>query len=101
MQYAPVRRFGRNASMRLISLWIVAITVAMTQPCNAGNQVLYVDADAPPGGNGQSWATALKDLSLARGIVDPGGGGATVYSQVWVAEGAYRPSIIFFGDPRY
>src|SRR5262245_34151928 len=66
----------------------------------AGNAVLYVDIDAPPGGDGLSWATALNGLEQARQIADPNGAGATTYGQVWVAEGTYKPSTIYGGDPR-
>src|SRR5262245_13940006 len=38
-----------------------------------GQTTLYVDDDAPPGGNGASWATAYRDLNeaLARAATLP------------------------------
>ena len=49
---------------------------------------IYVDADAPPGGDGTSWATAFRDLRVALGSVPDCPGSVT---EVWVAEGTYRP----------
>src|SRR5690606_33093528 len=50
---------------------------------------IHVDADAAPGGDGASWATAFPDLQ-------DGLAAAAALSQagpveVWVAEGVYRP----------
>ena len=60
----------------------------------AAQSVWRVDAGAPPGGNGASWATAfdsLDDALLAAGVDD----------QIWVAAGVYRPSVeVHPGDPR-
>lgn len=44
----------------------------------------YVDAAAPPGGNGQSWPTAFNDLQAALGVAGAG-------HQIWVAKGTYLP----------
>jgi predicted outer membrane repeat protein len=46
--------------------------------------IWYVDASAPPGGNGTSWARAYRELHLALGVADGG-------DQVWVARGSYYP----------
>ena len=47
--------------------------------------VVYVDASAPAGGNGESWATAHQELSDAFADLR--------YSdEIWIAEGTYRPS---------
>jgi hypothetical protein len=62
--------------------------VAITAP---GQVVLRVDRTAPPGGNGQSWATAYNDLQpalLAAGGI--AGGGTPV--QVWVRAATYKPA---------
>lgn len=45
---------------------------------------LHVDADAPPGGDGTSWATAINDLQDTLAMLD-------TESEVRVAEGVYRP----------
>jgi hypothetical protein len=46
--------------------------------------VLFVDADAAPGGDGASWATAFSDLATALRAAAAG-------DSVWVAEGLYLP----------
>jgi len=50
---------------------------------------IYVDADAAPGGDGASWATAMHDLqdalSLARASMDT--------AEIWIAEGTYTPGL--------
>ncbi len=50
---------------------------------------LFVDDDAPPGGDGHSWATAFKYLQDALAFVQsPDGAGI---SEIWVAAGTYTP----------
>ncbi|MFG0306712.1 MAG: M12 family metallo-peptidase [Phycisphaerales bacterium JB040] len=48
---------------------------------------IYVDADAAPGGDGATWATAMHDLqdalALARACLDT--------TEIWIAEGTYTP----------
>ncbi|MBN1908398.1 MAG: hypothetical protein JW818_01550, partial [Pirellulales bacterium] len=66
--------------------------------------VLLVDADAPTGGDGLTWATAYNDLqpALARSATlnadaDP----ANNIDSIWIAEGTYKPtSELEPGDPR-
>ncbi len=50
--------------------------------------VLYVNAAAAPGGDGLSWATALRDLQDA--LCRAGGSNGAV-QQIWVAAGTYKP----------
>ncbi len=45
---------------------------------------LYVDADAPPGGDGLSWATAFDSLEPAIDLANTAG-----VLEIWVAEGTY------------
>ena len=52
-------------------------------PCD-GQEVIYLDADAAAGGDGQSWGTAFTTLDEI--AAEPG-------QQVWVAEGVYRASV--------
>ncbi|MEL6796135.1 MAG: hypothetical protein AAFO89_04850, partial [Planctomycetota bacterium] len=47
----------------------------------------FVDADAPPGGDGLSWVTAFDDLQPAMELALPG-------DAIWLAEGVYVPSVI-------
>lgn len=51
-------------------------------------QIRYVDTDAPPAGDGQSWATAYHHLQDAiSDAINP----ANAVNQVWVANGTYMP----------
>jgi len=54
--------------------------------CPGGNR-LYVNAAAPAGGSGTSWATAFKHLQDALMT----GAGCTNISEIWVARGTYLP----------
>ncbi len=49
---------------------------------------LYVNASAPPNGDGQSWATAYQHVAQALEYAAAGGCGAL---EVWVARGTYMP----------
>ena len=51
--------------------------------------ILYVDAGAPPGGDGASWATAYTKLqdALATAAGSPG-----AVAEIWVAAGPYTPT---------
>ena len=49
---------------------------------------VFVDADAPAGGNGESWATAYRFLQ--DGLAEASGRGVPGV-EVWVAEGIYYP----------
>ena len=69
----------RNPRTLLMILLILSATVS-----TAGARVIYVDADASPGGDGQSWETAYKHLQDGLGAVVSG-------DQIWVANGIYRP----------
>lgn len=60
------------------------VFVAATLTDAAAGSVLHVDADAAPGGNGASWASAFVDLADALDVAIPG-------TQIWVREGTYRP----------
>ena len=51
----------------------------------AAGEVIYVNADAPGGGNGQTWDKAYKYLQDA--LYKP----PTRGDEIWVAEGTYKP----------
>jgi predicted outer membrane repeat protein len=78
---SPLRRlvWGRVFSGLVLSLAAVA----------QGQSILYVDVDAPPGGDGSSWETAFNDLQDA--LAEAAGSGGTV-TEIRVAEGVYRPA---------
>ena len=67
---------------------VLALGLLLLQPLAAracGGGVICVDADAPTGGNGQTWGTAYKYLQDALAA-------ATGGSEIWVAEGLYKPA---------
>ena len=73
-------------SSRLLRVSSALLAVALCEaPSRA--QILYVDDSAPPGGDGSSWALAIRDLGLALTVASH-----SSVSQVWVAEGRYLPS---------
>ncbi len=49
--------------------------------------ILYVDVDASGAGDGSSWANAYTDLAVALRSTHP-------FSEVWVAEGIYKPGTV-------
>jgi len=67
-------------------VWYVDdVAVGGDQPQSS---VLHVSSDAPAGGNGSTWATALDDLQDALVMASCSGG---VVDEVHVAEGTYLP----------
>ena len=63
----------------------IAMILTLTATVHGGS-VLYVDDDAPPGGDGTSWKTAYRFLQDA--LADASQGGA---NQIRVAQGVYQP----------
>lgn len=56
--------------------------------------IWHVNASAPPGGDGLSWATAMNSLNSAMSV-------ATPVDRIWVAAGKYFPENLFDPtDPR-
>ncbi len=53
-----------------------------------GQSILYVDDDAPAGGDGQTWASAYASLQDALAAAAGSGG---LVTEIWIAEGTYRP----------
>ncbi len=64
----------------------VSITAAAVQL--PPDSVIYVDADAVGGGGGSSWTNAFTDLADALALAP----GCPNVTQIWVAEGTYRPT---------
>ncbi|MBL9148463.1 MAG: right-handed parallel beta-helix repeat-containing protein [Phycisphaerae bacterium] len=74
--------------MRLNTIRAATVMVALAVTASATAAVRYVDAGAPVGGDGLSWATAYRDLqaALAAASANP------AIDELWVAEGRYVPS---------
>jgi hypothetical protein len=62
----------------------VALPLTGDQTARANPGIIYVDADAT-GGDGTSWAEAFTSVQEALFTADPG-------SEIWVAEGVYKPT---------
>src|SRR5690606_2180019 len=80
-------RRGIEASILLTLALYLALFVALsatTTPVQAQSTVIYVDADASPGGDGSSWAAAYTSLQDALAVVEEG-------DEIWVAVGVYYP----------
>ena len=56
--------------------------------CSSVGPVMYVDATAPSGGDGSSWAEAFNELHEALEMVGP----TTCSLEIWVARGTYTPT---------
>jgi len=67
---------------------ICAVNLLAVSTAHAGN-ILYVDDDAPPGGNGLNWATAYQDLQDA---LDTASNGANGVNEIRIAQGCYVPT---------
>lgn len=66
---------------------VLAVALALAVNQARADLRLYVDADAPPGGDGTSWAAAFNDLQDALGAASIAGEPV----EIWVAAGVYRP----------
>jgi len=66
---------------RVLATFVFLLAMGYTA---AGGRTIYVDDDAPPGGNGQSWGTAYKYLQDALFVALSG-------DYIHVAQGIYRP----------
>ncbi|MHC4648485.1 MAG: hypothetical protein ACYTBJ_23750, partial [Planctomycetota bacterium] len=69
--------------LKLILVLVFVLGAAGTAP----GRIIYVDANAPPGGDGSSWATAYKYLQDA--LADANSKPKPV--EIWVAGGVYKP----------
>ncbi len=93
-QALPFRSTPLRRLLAVALLLTVAVQIPVTIVASQVPGVLYVDAAAPPGGDGTSWATAFNSLQDALAVAQTG-------SRVWLAAGVYRPSAeTCCNDPR-
>lgn len=80
----------RTTAHRCASLFAIffAGVVALAASPHASADIRYVDATAPSGGNGLSWATAYRGIqnALNAAIANP------AITEIWVADGTYKPT---------
>jgi len=74
-----------SGKTNLKSLVVISVLLAGILCATASGGVVYVDANAAPGGDGTSWAAAYKYLQDA--LYKP----PTSGDQIWVAAGTYKP----------
>jgi hypothetical protein len=84
-----------DACIRSLSLGFAlgALTTAATVHAQLDTRYLYVDASAPPGGNGTSWLRAFRDLQDALSLAYSSSGSIPPlqHLEIRVAQGVYRP----------
>ncbi|MBY0112988.1 MAG: right-handed parallel beta-helix repeat-containing protein [Phycisphaerales bacterium] len=74
MAYLRIRATGVLPGVVVLGLFAMTTDAA----------VIRVNAAAPSGGDGSSWATALNDLQAALTAAQPG-------DEIWVQQGVYKP----------
>lgn len=67
---------------------LLAVCILLAQP--AIGRTIYVDDDASPGGDGQTWASSYNYLQDALTAAVSG-------DEIWVAAGTYYPSVVVGG----
>ncbi|MEL6499478.1 MAG: GC-type dockerin domain-anchored protein [Planctomycetota bacterium] len=72
---------------KIIASVAASAAVSLIAAAGSAQVVWFVDADATPGGDGLSWASAFDDLQPAMELAMPG-------DEIWVAEGVYVPTEI-------
>jgi hypothetical protein len=74
----------------------VLLALACVLLPSVGHATVYVRSDAPPGGNGASWAAAFDTIQEGLDAADPSN------AEVWVAAGVYHERIVLRdGVPLY
>ncbi|MDH4240845.1 MAG: hypothetical protein OEW48_14905 [Phycisphaerae bacterium] len=74
-------------TINLKTYLLISVILVTLRTTSASAEVIYVDASASAGGNGQNWATAYKYLQEA--LYKPPSGG----DEIWVGEGTYKPNV--------
>jgi|GEM_PF-2937822 len=78
---------GLSSGMRRLTVLLCVLLGAASTAWAAGQRVVYVNAVAPAGGSGLSWATAFRSLNQALAAASS----LQKPVQVWVAGGVYTP----------
>jgi predicted outer membrane repeat protein len=86
--------------LMMLASCLVAPALGLVMMTSSGSALadastIYVDADASPGGDGQTWGTAYRYLQDA--LDEANANGASDY-EIWVAEGIYYPDEDDDGD---
>ncbi|UCD75238.1 MAG: right-handed parallel beta-helix repeat-containing protein [Phycisphaerales bacterium] len=81
------RANDRNDRIAVITFTIAVLVLATTTSIAHAGTVLYVDDDAPLGGDGQSWNTAYRYLQDALAAAQPGSG----VEEIHVGQGTHKP----------
>jgi len=68
----------------------IALLMACAAPA-AAQVILFVDDDAPPGGDGVAWESAMSDLQDALAAARLPSSDVT---ELWIAAGIYTPSVV-------
>lgn len=81
---------GRTCSTRSIAAALAGLSAAVA--VHAQNRIVYVDASAPAGGDGQSWQTAFNDLQIALLLIHRTNS-VGFEAEFRMAGGVYRPDL--------
>ena len=69
----------------IVTILIVIVITFVCLGCTTTKSIIYVDADAPVGGDGKTWKTAYTYLQNALDQAVRG-------DEIWVAVGTYKPT---------
>jgi len=78
----------KSSARRIVSLAVLSAAMWAAGAAEAGI-TLYVDDDAPPGGDGLTWDTAFRHLQDALAAAQPG----SDVEEIHVGQGIYRPDL--------
>lgn len=73
----------KGCAYMLRGTYLALLSLAIPMICSA--EVVYVNAKAPPGGDGKAWESAFDDLQFALAASTQG-------DEIWIATGTYYPT---------
>ena len=82
-----------TSARKNLGIWIIVAVAVLFLPGAAYCGTIYVDSDAPLGGDGASWATAYRDIETA--VVNANGLWLICFAptdSIWVKSGTYNLS---------